>query len=191
MSPIMTPLPHAAVGLIAWKLASRREDARALLIFMLVSCLPDLDLAFYFLLGRQEIFKHQLYSHNVFFALLSALIIFPLLKTKRERGALALVALSHLVLDVFVIDDVAPIGFRPFWPLSNLLVSFGFFPYVRRGTLEQVLSAGNFFALGLEMLLFVVPALVFCRRELRHLWRAGVLKKPGGPPEARATAKPS
>lgn len=173
----MTPLPHAAVGLAAWKIASRREDARALLIFMFVSCLPDIDLLFYHLLGRPEVFKHQLYSHNIFFALLSALVFFPLLKTPRERAALALVALSHLVMDVFVVDDVAPVGFRPFWPLSKLLVSFGFFPYVRRGTPAQVLSAENLFAFGLEMALFVVPALIFCRRELEYLWKSRILKK--------------
>ncbi|OGD27824.1 MAG: hypothetical protein A2Y56_07580 [Candidatus Aminicenantes bacterium RBG_13_63_10] len=161
----------------AWKIASKREDARALLIFMLVSCLPDIDLLLFYLLGRPEIFKHQLYSHNLLFALLSALAFFPLLKTKREKAALVIVALSHLVMDVFVVDDVAPIGFRPFWPLSNLLVSFGFFPYVRRGTLPQVLSAENLLAFGLEMALFVIPALIFCRRELSHLWRTRVLKK--------------
>lgn len=173
----MTPLPHAAVGLAVWKFASRREDARALFIFMLVSCLPDIDLLFYHLLGRPEIFKHQLYSHNVFIALLSALVFFPLLKSRRERAALALVALSHLVMDVFVVDDVAPVGFRPFWPLSSLLLSFGFFPYVRRGTLEQVLTAENLFAFGLEMALFVIPALILCRQELFHFWRRMTAKK--------------
>jgi len=172
----MTPLPHAAVGLAAWKFASRHEEGRALLIFMLVSCLPDIDLLLYHLLGRPEVFKHQLYSHNVFFALLSALVFFPLLKTKKERVALALVALSHLVMDVFVVDDVAPVGFRPFWPLSNLFLSFGFFPYVRRGTPAQVLTAENLFAFGLETALFVIPALIFCRRELASLWKSRVHK---------------
>ncbi|MBN2198786.1 MAG: metal-dependent hydrolase [Candidatus Aminicenantes bacterium] len=173
----MTPLAHAAVGMTAWKLSSRRGEAKALFIFMLVSCLPDIDLLFYHLFGRPEVFKHQLYSHNIFFALLSAAVFFPLLKTKREKAALTLVALSHLVMDVFVVDDVAPVGFRPFWPLSNLLLSFGFFPYVRRGTPAQVLTVENLFALGLETALFAVPALIFCRRELGYLWKTRVLKK--------------
>ncbi len=173
----MTPLPHAAVGMVAWKIASRREDARALFIFMLVSCLPDLDFFLYHLFGKPDILKHQLYSHNIFFALLSAFVFFPLLKTKRERTALALAALSHLLMDVFVIDDVAPIGFRPFWPLSDCFASFGFFPYVRRGTLVEVLSLKNAFAFGLEIVMFVVPAVVYCRREIRDLWKGFSLRK--------------
>jgi membrane-bound metal-dependent hydrolase YbcI (DUF457 family) len=173
----MTPLTHAAVGLVAWKYFSRRENLKALAAFLLVSCLPDLDFVLYYLLGRPRIFTHQLYSHNILFAIMSAIVFFPLLKSARERRGLVLIALSHLVMDVFVVDDVPPIGFRPFWPVSRLLVSFGFFPYVRRGSLEQVLTLNNFFAFGLELTIFVLPAFLLCRRELAFLWRSRVLKK--------------
>jgi len=180
----MTPLPHAAVGLVAWKYFSRREDLKALAAFLLVSCLPDLDFVLYNLFGRPRIFSHQLYSHNILFVVITALAFFPLLKSAKERRGLVLIALSHLVMDVFVVDDVPPIGFRPFWPVSRLLVSFGFFPYVRRGTLEQVLGRENFVAFGLELAIFVLPAFLLCRRELVFLWRSRVLKKiqPTGSP---------
>jgi membrane-bound metal-dependent hydrolase YbcI (DUF457 family) len=173
----MTPLPHAAVGMAAWKCVSKDDDLRALFIFMFVSCLPDIDFLLYHLLGRPSVFTHQLYSHNILFSLISALVFFPLLKNRRERTALALVALSHLVMDVIVIDDVAPVGFRAFWPFSDVFINFGFFPYVRRGSLAQVLTLKNLFAFGLELLIFVIPALIFCRREIVHLWNTRVLKK--------------
>ena len=173
----MTPLPHAAVGLVGWKYFSRQRDIKTLAAFLLVSCLPDLDFVLYNLLGKPQIFRHQLYSHNIFFVLLCAVAFFPILKTAKERWGLVIIGLSHLVMDVFVIDDVPPIGFRPFWPLSRLLVTVGFFPYVRRGTLIQVLSLSNLAAFGLEVLLFVVPAIFICRRELVFLWRSKVLRK--------------
>jgi membrane-bound metal-dependent hydrolase YbcI (DUF457 family) len=173
----MTPLPHAAVGLVAWKFLSRRDDLRALTAFLLVSCLPDLDFVLYNILGRPRLFSHQLYSHNILIALASAFLFFPLLRSSRERWSLVLVGLSHLVIDVFVVDDVPPVGFRPFWPFSRLLVSFGFFPYVRRGNLEQVLTLRNLTAFGLELLVFVIPAILICRRELAFLWKSRILKK--------------
>jgi len=173
----MTPLPHVAVGLVAWKYFSRRENVKALVAYLIVACLPDLDFVLYNLFGRPAILRHQLYSHNIFFALISAVAFFPLLKSAKERWGLTAVALFHLFLDVFVIDDVPPIGFRPFWPVSRLLVSFGFFPYVRRGTLAQVLSLSNLAAFGLEVLLFVVPAILICRRELAFIWKSRILRK--------------
>jgi membrane-bound metal-dependent hydrolase YbcI (DUF457 family) len=173
----MTPLSHAAVGLVGWKFLSRRDDLRALAAFLLVSCLPDLDFVLYYILGRPRIFSHQLYSHNILVALASAFLFFPVLKSSRQRWGLVLVGLSHLVMDIFVVDEVPPVGFRPFWPVSGLLVNFGFFPYVRRGTWEQVLTLRNLTALGLELLVFVIPAIFLCRRELAFLWRSRVLKK--------------
>jgi len=172
----MTPLPHAAAGLIGWRLADRRHGLKTLLVFVFVSCLPDADFVLYPLLGNPDWLIHQRYTHNIVLSLLSALAFFPLLRAARLRLGLVLTALSHLVLDVIVVDTLAPIGFRPFLPFSDGLLNWGVFPFVRRGTLAEVLSVPNLVAFGLEIALFVLPALWLSRKEL-----AGLLGRPQGP----------
>jgi hypothetical protein len=39
----MTPLAHVVVGMTGWKFSSRREDIRALFIFMFAAGAVDLD----------------------------------------------------------------------------------------------------------------------------------------------------
>jgi hypothetical protein len=165
----MTPLPHAALGLVGWKLADRRHGLNTLLIFVFVSCLPDADFILYPLLGKPDWLIHQSYTHNIALSLLSALAFLPFLRAARLRAGLVLTALSHLVLDVIVVDTLAPIGFRPFLPFSDVLLNWGLFPFVRRGTLAEVLSVPNLVAFGLELAVFVLPALWLCRRELAAL----------------------
>lgn len=165
----MTPLPHAAVGLIGWKYADRRHRLKALFIFVFISCLPDADFFLFPLFNKHEWFIHQRFTHNVGIALLSALIFFPFLRMARARIGLILVALSHLVMDLSVVDTLAPIGFRPFLPFSDTLLNFGVFPFVKRGTIAQVLSVPNLIAIGLELGLFVLPALILCRKEIAAL----------------------
>ena len=165
----MTPLSHAAVGLIGWKYADRRHDLKTLLIFVFISCLPDADFVLYPLLGKPDWLLHQRYTHNVGIALLSALIFFPFLRMARARIGLILVTLSHLIMDLSVVDTLAPIGFRPFLPFSDALLNFGIFPFVKRGTVAQVLSVPNLIAIGLELGLFVLPALILSRKEIAAL----------------------
>jgi hypothetical protein len=175
----MTPLSHAAVGLVGWKYADRRHDLKALIIFAVVSCLPDADFVLYPLLGKPAWLLHQRYTHNIAVALVSAFIFFPFLKAARARIGLVLVAVSHLVMDLVVVDTLPPIGFRPLLPFSGALLNFGVFPYVKRGTLAEVLSVPNLIAIGLELVLFVLPALILCRKELRGVLTRAV---PGGRP---------
>ncbi|MBN2206607.1 MAG: metal-dependent hydrolase [Candidatus Aminicenantes bacterium] len=165
----MTPLPHAAAGLIGWKLAARGKGGKTLAVFVFVACLPDIDFVLYPLLGRPDWLVHQRYTHNIVLSVLSALAFFPLLKEARLRVGLVLTALSHLVLDVIVVDNLAPIGFRPFLPFSDAYLNWGLFPFVRRGTIAEVLSVQNLVAFGLEIVLFVLPALWLCRKELAAL----------------------
>jgi membrane-bound metal-dependent hydrolase YbcI (DUF457 family) len=168
----MTPISHAAVGLVGWKYFSRPKNGRALVFFIIVSCALDLDFLFYYLFGRPRIFVHQLYSHTIIVALAVALVFFPFFKTAKERWGLIIVGQSHLVMDLFVIDPVPPIGIRPFYPVSGVFFNYGFFPYVDRGGWAAIFSLRNALALGLEVALFVVPALIICRKELVGLRRA-------------------
>jgi hypothetical protein len=165
----MTPLSHAAVGLVGWKYADSRHSLKALFIFVFISCLPDADFFLFPLFGEHEWLVHQRFTHNVGVAFLSALIFFPFLRMARARIGLIGIALSHLVMDLVVVDTLAPIGFRPFLPFSDALLNFGIFPYVKRGTVAQVLSVPNLIAFGLELGLFVLPALILCRKEIAAL----------------------
>jgi membrane-bound metal-dependent hydrolase YbcI (DUF457 family) len=167
----MTPITHAAVGMVGWKYFSRRQSAGTLAAFIFVAGAVDLDILFYALLGRPDVFFHQLYSHNILVSLAVAAVFFPWLKGVRQRVGLALVGLSHLALDLIVIDTVAPTGIRPFFPFFNRFYYLGFFPYVIRGGWRETFSLTNLITVLLETAVFVVPALILCRRELVRLWR--------------------
>lgn len=175
----MTPIAHAAVGLVGWKCFSRRKDLKALVFFIVTACAVDLDFLFYYVFGRPQVFIHQLYSHNIFISLAVAMVFFPFLRTARERGGLALISLSHLLMDVFVIDTVPPIGFRPFFPVYNKFYSYGFFPFVQRGSARDLFSVHNLVAVACEVAVFVIPALFLCRQELALLLRKGAVPRPG------------
>jgi membrane-bound metal-dependent hydrolase YbcI (DUF457 family) len=166
----MTPFSHAALGLLGWKISGGRRDPRSLSVFVFVACAVDLDFVLYYALGRPEIFRHQLYSHNLLVTVLLALPFFAFLRTARERWGLLLTGSSHLLLDIFVIDTLPPIGFRPLYPFFNGYVNVGLFPYVGKETWASVFSWHNILVLGLEALVFVVPALLLARKELAGLW---------------------
>jgi len=175
----MTPIAHAAVGLVGWKFFSRRENLKALVFFVVAACAVDLDFLLYYMFGRPQVFIHQLYSHNIFVSLAVALIFFPLLKTARERGGLVLISLSHLFMDLFVIDNVPPIGFRPFFPVYDKFYNYGFFPFVQRGSARDLFSMHNLVAVACEIAVFVIPALFLCRKELALLLRKGAVPRSG------------
>jgi len=167
----MTPLAHAAVGLVGWKYFARRKDTKALVFFVVAACAVDLDFLLYYLFGRPQVFIHQLYSHNIFISLLAALIFFPFLKTARARWGLVFISMTHLFMDLFVIDNVLPIGFRVFFPVYNKFYSYGFFPFVQRGSARDLFSLHNLVAVACEVAVFVIPALILCRKELALLRR--------------------
>ncbi len=165
----MTPIAHAAVGLLGWKYSGQPRGRRALWIFIFLACAVDLDFFLYYVFGRPVIFSHQLYSHNIFITLAVTLPFFLFINGAGARLGLVITSMSHLFLDVFVIDTVPPIGFRPFFPLFNKFLAYGFFPYVVRDTWADVFSLRNVFAVGCEILCFVIPAAILCRRELVDL----------------------
>jgi hypothetical protein len=167
----MTPIAHAAVGLVGWKFFSRRKDLKTLVFFVVAACALDADFLLYYLFGRPQVFVHQLYSHNICVSLAVALVFLPFLKTARERGGLVFISLTHLFMDLFVIDNVAPVGFRLFFPVYNKFYNYGFFPFVQRGSARELFSVHNLVAVACEVAVFVVPALVLCRKELALLRR--------------------
>jgi hypothetical protein len=168
----MSPVTHAAAGLLGWQTAADKKNLKTLAFFILLANLPDLDFVFYLLLGEKVVGLHQYYTHNVFFAGFTALVFWAFFKTKKERLALLLVAFSHLALDFLTIDGVPPIGFRLFFPLSGQLFNFGIFPNLMKGTWAEVYSWHNLQVVCFEAAISLVPLFLVFRGE----W-VGYLKK--------------
>ncbi len=165
----MTPFSHAAIGLLGWKYSAARRDVRSLAAFAFIACAVDVDFILYYSLGRPEVFRHQLFSHNIFVIAVLCLPFFVYLKTARERWGLLLTGASHLFMDIFVIDTLAPIGVRPFFPVWNQYFNVSLFPYVAKETWPRLLSWHNIGVLALEVLMFIVPAVLLSRKELGRL----------------------
>ena len=102
---------------------------------------------------------------------LMQLEFFLFFKQKRERITLFLVSLSHLLLDLIIIDPVDPIGFRLFFPFWDQLFNFGFFPNLLRGSIPEIFSWHNVVTISIETAVFVVPILFFYQKELRSHFR--------------------
>lgn len=160
----MTPIAHSAVGLLGWRFSDGEKSLRTLFLFILVSNIPDIDFLFY-LFDREGSRIHQLHTHNVFFIGFFTLLMFLFLKTRESRIALTLVAFSHLILDVIIIDPVPPIGFRIFYPVWDRLFNLGFFPNFLRGGIGDIFSGHNLLTVSLEILVVVAPVLFLCRKH--------------------------
>ena len=160
----MSPVGHSSVALLVWQKSLKNKNLKTLLLFLLISNLPDIDFLFSLFIGKKTAAIHQYYTHNIFFVCVTALLFFPILKQTKERIGFFLVAFSHLLLDLLVIDTVPPIGFRLFYPLSNQVFNFGIFPNMERGNLAVVFALHNLWVLVLEAAVFLVPVLIYYRK---------------------------
>jgi membrane-bound metal-dependent hydrolase YbcI (DUF457 family) len=169
----MSPISHSAVGLLGWQITSslERKNIKTLLLFIVVSNFPDFDFFLLMIPATHGKHIHQTYTHNLTFVLIAAFLFSLFLPTTREKLGLVCAGLSHLLLDVFVIDNVRPIGFRLFYPFSRRLFNFGFFPFLERGSLHRWLSVHNLFVLGFETVIFLLPVVFFYRKELALTFR--------------------
>jgi len=158
----MTPIAHTSLALLGWQVCAAKKTVKTLLFFVLLSGLPDID----FLFGR-----HQVFTHNIFFALLAPLPFFYWFRQKRERIGLYLVSFSHLILDLLVIDRFQPIGIPLFYPLVNRYFNLGIFPSMERGPIPGIFSTHNLVVLLLENLIFLLPVLLYFRRSLPAQWQ--------------------
>jgi membrane-bound metal-dependent hydrolase YbcI (DUF457 family) len=161
----MSPVGHSSIALLGWQKSVKNKRIKTLLLFLLISNFPDIDFLFSLFIGKKTAAIHQYYTHNIFFVCVTALLFFPIIKPKRERIGFFLVAFSHLLLDLWVIDTVPPIGFRLFYPLSNQVFNFGIFPNMERGNLADVFTLYNFWVLALEAAVFLVPVVIYYRKS--------------------------
>ncbi len=121
-----TPLAHGLAGLIVHVLSARDRgelrDPWRLGVTVGAAVLPDVDLVFRLVDGRNQ---HDAETHSIGFALLAAVTaaaVFTLLRWRRPL-LLALAVFcawsSHLVLDYLNVDTSPPIGLLALWPFSS------------------------------------------------------------------------
>jgi hypothetical protein len=173
----VSPLGHAGIGLLGWQIMDRKKTAGSLGLFLFAANWPDIDFVFSGIFGNRGIFRHQLFTHNVFFVLAGCALLALLLPRGVGRWGLILTGLSHLPLDFIVVDTVPPIGIRPFWPVSDALYNIGLFPNLERGPWRVIFSPRNFLVLGLEFLIFVLPVIILFRRSLAERFRNAAFKR--------------
>jgi len=120
-----TPLAHALAGLTVHVLSARDagefRDPWRLGVTVGAAVLPDVDLLFRFVDGRNH---HDAETHSIGFALLAAVTaaaVFTLLRWRRPLALALAVFLawgSHLALDYMNVDTSPPIGILALWPFS-------------------------------------------------------------------------
>jgi membrane-bound metal-dependent hydrolase YbcI (DUF457 family) len=160
----MTTIAHTALGILGWQWFAERKNWRTLFLFAVIASLPDIDFGLFIFWGKEGFRYHQYYTHNVFFVMVTSLLFWPFLKSKRERWGFLLVGYSHLVLDFFTIDGAAPYGFPAFFPFWEHRFNFGVLPNVWKANLAEVFSLHNAYVAGFEILVFWAPVVWVYRK---------------------------
>jgi len=162
----MSPLAHSGMGLLGWQLFDRKKTLPTLLAYLTAANLADVDFLLYKLVGPKPVFIHQYFTHNLLFVLATCGLLALLLPRGASRWGIELAGLSHLGLDIIVIDTMKPIGMRLLFPFSETYYNLGFFPFLRRGSWKVMTSPHNLAVLGLELACFVLPVVLAFRRPL-------------------------
>lgn len=168
-----TPVAHTLAGACAAILVGRLQPAaRALPVVaavLVAANLPDLDYLSV-LRGRAAMERfHQGPLHSVGFIMAAAaplaLLVHRRLGLSQAWLLLAGAALTHLLLDLLVVDRKPPVGFAIFWPWSARRFHgvFEIFPGIDR---SDVFSVTNLRELIVELALGL-PALLAVRRRRR------------------------
>jgi len=93
-----------------------------LIIFM--SNLPDIDFCFGYLKGDPNLYHHQ-WTHSLTFVFAVALLfglgyrLFTRKPGLKVGCIVAVILISHLLLDIFCKDTRVPYGIQLFWPMSQ------------------------------------------------------------------------
>jgi membrane-bound metal-dependent hydrolase YbcI (DUF457 family) len=172
-----TPVAHSLAGATIALLANGRGplDRKFLAASVVASCLPDIDFAIGFLVGRNV---HHYFTHSLGFAVLFAGAAYLLSRYRRGFHTLVLGAsyLSHILLDLLSEDTAAPYGVQLLWPLSQefYISPVLVFDDIWRGTLAKLLGLHNWLAVVREILIVgPMAALVLTWRRRRESLNAG------------------
>jgi len=169
-----SPLGHA-LGAIAVHLLTardrpeRRAPMRAVVITG-AALLPDIDLAFKLIDGRNH---HQAETHSIGAALLAGLLVACVAAWRRAEtpwrwGVLAALGwLSHIVLDYLGRDTHPPIGLLALWPFSAGYYKFPWPIFLDVGrTLDLATMGHNLVAVAWEAVVLLPIAAILWRRRL-------------------------
>lgn len=168
----MSPVAHTALGALGWQWFAKEKKITSLGLFILISNLPDIDFIVFFITNGVHGFSlHQLYTHNLFFVSITALLCWPFLSGKKERWGFLLTAYSHLLLDFLTIDGAPPFGFRALYPVSDTLFNFGLFPNMIKANMAEVFSLQNVLVVCFEIAVFWLPLLLIYRKTFAGYFR--------------------
>lgn len=162
----MSPVAHAGLGLLGWRIFDRKKTVGTLILYVLIANAADIDFLLHAVFKGHALFIHQYYTHNLAFVLAIALGCMFLLADGKSRLGLVLAGISHLAVDLIVIDTLKPVGIRLFYPLSEKFFNLPWFPYLQRGTWKVMTSPRNMGILGLEFAIFVLPVLLISPKPL-------------------------
>ena len=121
-----SPVGHALAGLIVHVLSARdraeRESLGRAAVLAAAATVPDLDLLFRFVDGRNH---HQAETHSIGAAALCGVLVWATARSRRQprSASLGLAAaggwLTHLLLDYLGADTHPPIGILALWPFDS------------------------------------------------------------------------
>lgn len=188
------PIAHSLAGVAVYKGLDADGTLVTwprLVLAVVIANAPDLDMVPGILLGEPNRYHHVGFSHSAVAAVVIALVVGMAAAAAGVRWPVAgrrwsaiggtalmvaLLLLSHVVLDAFTEDFRLPYGVPMFWPLSGVAVQIHpWFPYVEKlggggGPLQFVaslLNVHNLYAVAWEVLTLapVVALAVWWRRR--------------------------
>ena len=165
-----SPIGHILSGILLYQIFNRhdaRYDVRKLFLYVIISNIPDIDIAIGFLVN--DLTFHQGIIHSLGAAIFAGLIAGIVIMQKKElffNSFLLFTGLyySHVILDYLASasDKGYPFGVALFWPLSNEYYVFPvmIFLDILRGTSNETLFSGmfnlhNLWAIMIELVLFL------------------------------------
>jgi membrane-bound metal-dependent hydrolase YbcI (DUF457 family) len=172
---VPSPIGHILSGILFYQIFNRydaRYDIRKLLLYVIISVIPDIDIAIGFLVNDLKF--HQTIVHSLGAAIFAGLIAGIVLIRKKglffnNFSLFSALYYSHVILDYLASasDTGYPFGVALFWPFSNEYYVFPvmIFLDIWRGTSNETLFSGmfnlhNLWAIMIELVLFLPPIII-------------------------------
>ena len=185
-----SPVGHVLAGLTVHVLSSRdraeRTNVGRAALLVAAATVPDLDLLFRFVDGRNH---HQAETHSIGAAALAAAVVWAATRLLHRARPAALGAaagwawLSHVLLDYVGLDTHPPIGIMALWPFESGYHKSPWTIFLDIGrTLERSTVLHNALAAAWEAAL-LLPLLAWA-------WRSRKRNIEGGPWREGSKAKP-
>lgn len=181
-----TPITHLFAAIpVNIAIMGAVNKKKIILLSLIISILPDLDLIGYFLgLPISSFLGHRGFTHSIFFALVVALmanlLFFPDIKTKDKRFKLLFlnflfVALTHPLLDFLVNRNTGVALLSPF-----VLTRFAspIAPIVEESV--GILNYYHFYfkeVVKVEFFYIILPSLIYTMIWTKIFFKSGILYK--------------